>query len=110
MDWGTKKFSFLVEMINNQDYRDYKNFDPDKDQSVELYQKIKPTPNLKGYNRKQIEILTNHFKETRPNRPQEEIIKLIVAALNNDQYRKALRNHIAFHNPELFDYIDISEG
>ena len=100
------KFNELLEMVASADFQKYKDFDLDADVSDDKYDDIALVGDLKAYNTKQLKALKDYATRRLPGKSDGEIEMFMVKALSNPKTHKVMRQHIAYHNPELFDYIN----
>ncbi len=99
-------FYQLVEMVASKDFAKYKDLDLNDDVSANDYDKITLTGDLKSYNIKQLKALRDYAKKQLNNVDDEKIDTFMHKALSNPKVHMILRQHIAYHNPELFKYIN----
>ena len=100
------KFNELLEMVASADFQKYKDFDLDADVSDDKYDDIALVGDLKAYNTKQLKALKDYATRRLPGKSDGEIEMFMVKALSNPKTHKVMRQHIAYHNPELFEYIN----
>ena len=100
------KFNELLEMVASADFQKYKNFDLDADVSDDKYDDIALVGDLKAYNTKQLQALKEYATRRLPGKSDDVIEMFMVKALSNPKTHKVMRQHIAYHNPELFEYIN----
>ena len=100
------KFNELLEMVASADFQKYKDFDLDADVSDDKYDDIALVGDLKAYNTKQLQALKDYATRLLPGKGDDVIEMFMVKALSNPKTHKVMRQHIAYHNPELFDYIN----
>ena len=100
------KFNQLLEMVAAADFQKYKDFDLDADVSDDKYDDIALVGDLKDYNTKQLQALKDYATRLLPGKSDGEIEMFMVKALSNPKTHKVMRQHIAYHNPELFKYIN----
>lgn len=100
------RFNQLLEMVASADFQKYKDFDLDADVSIDRYDDIHLIGDLKAYNQKQLQALKDYATKRLPGKSDGEIEMFMVKALSNPKTHKVMRQHIAYHNPELFDYIN----
>ena len=100
------KFNQLLEMVAAADFQKYKDFDLDADVSDDKYDDIALVGDLKDYNTKQLQALKDYATRLLPGKSGDVIEMFMVKALSNPKTHKIMRQHIAYHNPELFEYIN----
>jgi len=100
------KFNQLLEMVAAADFQKYKDFDLDADISDDKYDDIALVGDLKDYNTKQLQALKDYATRLLPGKSGDVIEMFMVKALSNPKTHKVMRQHIAYHNPELFEYIN----
>lgn len=100
------KFNQLIEMVASADFQKYKDFDLDADVSDDKYDDITLVGDLKAYNKKQLQALKDYAKKQLPGKDEGEIEMFMVKSLSHPNTHKIMRQHIAYHNPELFKYIN----
>ena len=100
------KFNQLLEMVASADFEKYKDFDLDADISDDRYSDIHLVGDLKTYNQKQLQALKDYATRLLPGKSDDVIEMFMVKALGNPKTHKVMRQHIAYHNPELFEYIN----
>jgi hypothetical protein len=100
------KFTELLEMVASADFQKYKDFDLDADVSDDRYDDIALVGDLKAYNTKQLKALKDYTTRRLPGKSDDVIEMFMVKALSNPKTHKVMRQHIAYHNPELFEYIN----
>ena len=93
-------------MVASADFQKYKDFDLDADVSTDRYDDIALVGDLKAYNRKQLQALKDYATKLLPGKSDDVIEMFMVKALSNPKTHKVMRQHIAYHNPELFEYIN----
>jgi hypothetical protein len=100
------KFNQLLEMVDKADFQQYKEFDLNADSADDKYDDISLTGDLKAYNQKQLQALKDYASKQLPDESDADIEMFMVKALSNPKTHKVMRQHIAYHNPELFEYIN----
>ena len=100
------KFNQLLEMVDKADFQQYKEFDLNADSADDKYDDISLTGDLKAYNQKQLQALKDYASKQLPDESDADIEMFMVKALSNPKTHKVMRHHIAYHNPELFEYIN----
>lgn len=99
--------SLYYEMVQAKDFSRYKNLklkqSPEDDK---LYNSITLKGDLMDYNTKQLRALMTYAQSQLPDKTYEDVQEFINKALRNPETHKILRNHIAYHNPELFEYLN----
>ena len=101
-----KSFDKLYgEMVKAADFAKYKTLDIDATNDDDLYNKITLRGDLRDYNQKQLKALMNYAKSQLPGKSDEQIQEFMLRALSSSKVHEILRKHIAYHNPELFEYI-----
>lgn len=100
------KFKQLLEVVTSDDFAKYKDLNLDDDVSDNDYNSIVLDGDLKKYNTKQLMALRNYAKKQLPNVSDYEIDLFMSKSLTNPKTHKILRQHIAYHNPDLFKYIN----
>ena len=101
-----KTFSeHYTEMVRPSDFEKYRDLDIEGPNDDDLYDRITLRGTLGDYNRMQLIAITNYAKSQLPGRSDAEIKEFIFRALSNNKTHEILRKHIAYHNPDLFDYI-----
>ena len=93
------------EMVKAADFAKYKTLDIDAEQDDDLYGKITLRGDLKDYNQRQLTALMNYAKKQLPDKSDEQVKEFMLRSLSNPRVHEILRKHIAYHNPELFEYI-----
>jgi hypothetical protein len=93
-------------MVASADFQKYKDFDLDADVSDDKYDDIALVGDLKDYNTKQLQALKDYATRLLPGKSGDVIEMFMVKALINPKTHKVMRQHIAYHNPELFEYIN----
>lgn len=93
------------EMVKAADFAKYKTLDIDTDSDDDLYNQITLSGDLKDYNNKQLTVLMKYAKKQLPGKTDEQIREFMLRSLSNPRVHEILRKHIAYHNPELFEYI-----
>ena len=93
------------EMVKAADFAKYKTLDIDTETDDDLYSKITLRGDLKDYNQKQLTALMNYAKLQLPDKSDEQVKEFMLRSLSNPRVHEILRKHIAYHNPELFEYI-----
>jgi len=96
---------YFAEMVRPGDFEKYRDLDIDGPNDDDLYNKITLRGNLAEYNMMQIKALTDYTKKQLPHKNDAEIKEFMLRALTNPRTHEILRKHIAYHSPELFDYI-----
>jgi hypothetical protein len=96
---------YVSEMVQSNDFQRYKDLDIDTNYDDDLYHKITLRGELRDYNQKQLNALLNYASEQLPGKTDQEIQEFMLKALSNSKTHEILRKHIAYHNPDLFDYI-----
>ena len=96
---------FVSEMVQATDFQRYKELDIDTNYDDGLYNKITLRGDLRDYNQKQLNALLRYASEQLPGKTDQEVREFMLRALSNPKTHEVLRKHIAYHNPELFDYI-----
>ena len=96
------KFNQLIEMVAPADFAKYKDFDLDTD----ITDDITLIGDLKSYNQKQLNALKEYAKKQLPGKSNDDVEMFVVKALSHPKTHRIMRQHIAYHNPELFDYIN----
>lgn len=92
-------------MVKASDFAKYKELDIDSPNQDSLYNTITMSGSLKDYNRKQLLALMNYAKEKLPDKSDDQVHQFMIRSLSNPRVHEILRKHIAYHNPELFEYI-----
>ena len=101
-----KKFNQLHdEMVKAADFAKYKTLDIDSPNQDDLYSKITMSGDLKDYNQKQLSALMRFAKDKLPGKTDEQVQQFMMRLLGNPKVHEILRKHIAYHHPELFEYI-----
>jgi hypothetical protein len=100
------KFNQLIEMVAPADFAKYKDFDLDTDITDDKYDDITLIGDLKSYNQKQLNALKEYAKKQLPGKSNDDVEMFVVKALSHPKTHRIMRQHIAYHNPELFDYIN----
>ena len=93
------------EMVKAADFAKYKTLDIDAETDDDLYNKITLRGDLKDYNQKQLTALMNYAKLQLPDKSDEQVKEFMLRSLSNPRVHEILRKHIAYHNPELFEYL-----
>lgn len=93
------------EMVKAADFAKYKTLDVGADNADDLYNKITLRGDLRDYNQKQLTALMNYAKIQLPNKSDEQVQEFMLRSLSDPKVHEILRKHIAYHNPELFEYI-----
>ena len=93
------------EMVKAADFAKYKTLDIDTTADDDLYNKITLRGDLKDYNQRQLTALMNYAKTQLPDKDDEQVKEFMLRALSSPKVHEILRKHIAYHNPELFEYI-----
>lgn len=96
---------YYTEMVQSGDFEKYRDLDIEGPNDDNLYNKITLNGSLGDYNRMQLKALTNYAKSHITGKSDAEVKEFILRALTDNKTHEILRKHIAFHNPELFDYI-----
>lgn len=99
-------FNQLLEMVAPADFQKFKEFNLNADTSDDKYDDITLIGDLKEYNIKQLKALKDYAVKQLPGKTDEEIEMFMVKVLANPKTHRVMRQHIAFHNPELFKYIN----
>ena len=92
-------------MVRSADFSKYETLDIDSENDDDLYNKITLRGDLRDYNQKQINALLNYAKRNLPDKTDEQVKEFMLKALSSSKVHEILRKHIAYHNPELFEYI-----
>lgn len=100
------RFDFLLEMVASADFQKFKEFNLNTDTTDDKYDDITLIGNLKEYNTRQIQALEKYAREQLPGKSEGEINMFISRAIANPKTHRIMRQHVAFHNPELFAYIN----
>ena len=93
------------EMVKAADFAKYKTLDIDTASDDDLYNKITLRGDLREYNQKQLTALMRYAEAQLPGKSEEQVKEFMLRALSSSKVHEILRKHIAFHNPELFEYI-----
>ena len=96
---------FFSEMVQANDFQRYKELDINTNYDDDLYHKITLRGSLRDYNQKQLNALLNYAGSQLPGKTEQEVQEFMLRALSNSKTHEILRKHIAYHNPDLFDYI-----
>lgn len=96
---------YFAEMVKPGDFEKYRELDIDGPNDDDLYSKITLNGNLAEYNIMQIKALTNYAKNQLPGKSDAEVKEFMLRALTNPKTHEILRKHVAYHNPDLFNYI-----
>ena len=94
------------EMVRSADFSKYETLDIDSENDDDLYNKITLRGDLRDYNQKQLNALMNYAKRNLPDKTDEQVKEFMLKALSSSKVHEILRKHIAYHNPELFEYIN----
>lgn len=92
-------------MVRSADFSKYETLDIDSENDDDLYNKITLRGDLRDYNQKQLNALLNYAKRNLPDKTDEQVKEFMLKALSSSKVHEILRKHIAYHNPELFEYI-----
>ena len=93
-------------MVRSADFSKYETLDIDSESDDDLYNKITLRGDLRDYNQKQLNALLNYAKQNLPDKTDEQVKEFMLKALSSSKVHEILRKHIAYHNPELFEYIN----
>ena len=93
------------EMVRPSDFEKYRDLDIDGPNDDDLYNRITLNGQLGDYNKMQIKALMNFAKSQMTNKTDAEVKEFMIRALSTPKVHEILRKHIAYHNPDLFDYI-----
>lgn len=93
------------EMVRSADFSKYETLDIDSENDDDLYNKITLRGDLRDYNQKQLNALLNYARRNLPDKTDEQVKEFMLKALSSSKVHEILRKHIAYHNPELFEYI-----
>ena len=92
-------------MVRSADFSKYETLDIDSENDDDLYNKITLRGDLRDYNQKQLNALLNYAKRNLPDKTDEQVKEFMLKALSSSKVHEILRKHIAYHNPELLEYI-----
>jgi len=95
-----------LEIVDKAEFLQYKEFNLNADSADDKYNGISLTGDLKAYNQKQLQALKDYASKQLPGESDADIKMFMAKALSNPKTHKIMRHHIAYHNPELFEYIN----